>query len=190
MDYMNQMDTILKAVGVKTKECRVADKWDLATVALDSSKRHGVTGLRRSATAPELAELQEKPQQGVTKSQTEFLIVERAELAASETNNSSGLDKKNDVGQVEEGRTSEGEIESALEATELEVKDVDVDEEVLQEFLQEAFFLQEFLQEKLFPAGIPAEISCRTKEFLQEKRFLQEFLQKFLQEENFQNGYS
>ncbi|XP_078615535.1 transmembrane and coiled-coil domain-containing protein 4-like [Branchiostoma floridae x Branchiostoma japonicum] len=126
MDYMNQMDTILKAVGVKTKECRVADKWDLATVALDSSKRHGVTGLRRSATAPELAELQEKPQQGVTKSQTEFLIVERAELDASETNNSSGLDKKNDVGQVEEGRTSEGEIESALEATELEEKDVDV----------------------------------------------------------------
>eukprot|EP00058_Branchiostoma_floridae_P020621 XP_002606111.1 hypothetical protein BRAFLDRAFT_88021 [Branchiostoma floridae] len=35
--------------------------------------------------------------------------------------------------------------------------------EVLLEFLQEAFFLQEFLQEKLFPAGIPAEISCRTK---------------------------
>ncbi|CAH1240021.1 TMCO4 [Branchiostoma lanceolatum] len=126
MDYMNQMDTILKAVGVKTKECRVADKWDLATVTLDSSKKHGVTGLRKSATAPELGELQDKPQQVVTKSQTDFFIVEKAELGA--TNDSSEFHKKNvDVGQ-EEGTTTEGEIESALEAAELEEIDADVGE--------------------------------------------------------------
>ncbi|KAI8517009.1 Transmembrane and coiled-coil domain-containing protein 4 [Branchiostoma belcheri] len=119
MDYMNQMDTILKAVGVKTKECRVADKWDLATIALDSSKRHGVTGLRRSATAPELAELQDKPQQGVTKSRTEFLIVERAELGAREANDSNDFHKKNEDVSKEEETTVE-EVESALEATELE----------------------------------------------------------------------
>ncbi|XP_069774901.1 transmembrane and coiled-coil domain-containing protein 4 isoform X2 [Narcine bancroftii] len=29
LDYMKQMDTILKAVGVKTKDCRLEDKWDI-----------------------------------------------------------------------------------------------------------------------------------------------------------------
>lgn len=30
LDYMKQMDTILKAVGVKTKECRLEDKWNIS----------------------------------------------------------------------------------------------------------------------------------------------------------------
>ncbi|XP_038678078.1 transmembrane and coiled-coil domain-containing protein 4 isoform X2 [Scyliorhinus canicula] len=32
LDYMKQMDTILKAVGVKTKECRLEDRWNLGPV--------------------------------------------------------------------------------------------------------------------------------------------------------------
>ncbi|XP_072887984.1 transmembrane and coiled-coil domain-containing protein 4 [Hemitrygon akajei] len=30
LDYMKQMDTILKAVGVKTKDCRLKDKWNIS----------------------------------------------------------------------------------------------------------------------------------------------------------------
>ncbi|XP_051895199.1 transmembrane and coiled-coil domain-containing protein 4 isoform X2 [Pristis pectinata] len=30
LDYMKQMDTILKAVGVKTKDCRLEDKWNIS----------------------------------------------------------------------------------------------------------------------------------------------------------------
>ncbi|XP_041062542.1 transmembrane and coiled-coil domain-containing protein 4 isoform X3 [Carcharodon carcharias] len=32
LDYMKQMDTILKAVGVKTKECRLEDTWNIGSV--------------------------------------------------------------------------------------------------------------------------------------------------------------
>ncbi|XP_078064031.1 transmembrane and coiled-coil domain-containing protein 4-like [Mustelus asterias] len=32
LDYMKQMDTILKAVGVKTKECRLEDKWNVSPI--------------------------------------------------------------------------------------------------------------------------------------------------------------
>uniref|UniRef100_UPI00398EF40C transmembrane and coiled-coil domain-containing protein 4 isoform X1 n=2 Tax=Pristiophorus japonicus TaxID=55135 RepID=UPI00398EF40C len=32
LDYMKQMDTILKTIGVKTKECRLEDKWNISPI--------------------------------------------------------------------------------------------------------------------------------------------------------------
>ncbi|XP_078281425.1 transmembrane and coiled-coil domain-containing protein 4 isoform X2 [Rhinoraja longicauda] len=43
LDYMKQMDTILKAVGVKTKECRQEDKWDISA-CFNPGERPGSKG--------------------------------------------------------------------------------------------------------------------------------------------------